>query len=185
MKWPSEITDSVIFTLISKSIITCERNNFKINWTVDLFIWSWWALRSIVWVLILPANFLRGWPFLLGSFAYRCWPFFSFNIYATAFNGIENCAYSIGKTNSLPANAKMESWDDDSIQSAVQVSPDVLASQITLLDFPVFCSIQPDELRSCAWTKKNKSIIAPNVVYFTKRFNQVLFTNILFTCLFV
>ncbi|XP_077302364.1 ral GEF with PH domain and SH3 binding motif [Arctopsyche grandis] len=101
-----------------------------------------------------------------------------FNIYATAFNGIENCAYSIGKTNSLPANAKMESWDDDSIQFAVQVSPEVLASQITLLDFPVFCSIQPEELSSCAWTKKNKSIIAPNVVNFTKRFNQVSFWTV-------
>nr|XP_060464626.1 ras-specific guanine nucleotide-releasing factor RalGPS1-like isoform X2 [Panthera onca] len=51
---------------------------------------------------------------------------------------------------------------------------DVLKSQITLMDIPVFKAIQPEELASCGWSKKEKHSLAPNVVAFTRRFNQLL-----------
>ena len=44
--------------------------------------------------------------------------------------------------------------------------------QLTLLDLPVFCAIQPEELSSCKWNKKNKREIAPNIVAFISRFLQ-------------
>lgn len=81
------------------------------------------------------------------------------------------------KSNSLPPNASLADMDAV-ICSALRVSPEELATQITLLDFPVFAAIQPDELTSCAWTKKNKHITTPNIVAFTKRFNHTSFWTV-------
>ena len=50
-----------------------------------------------------------------------------------------------------------------------------LASQLTILDLPVFTAIEPEELMSCAWTKKNKLEVAGHVVAFIKRFNHISF----------
>ena len=61
---------------------------------------------------------------------------------------------------------------------ATMFSPEDLATQITLLDHPVFCNIMPDELTSCSWTKKNKETVAPNVVAFIRRFNYISFWTV-------
>lgn len=87
-------------------------------------------------------------------------------------------SYSYSKKSySLPPNTTIS--DVGSIVfSCQQVSPVELASQITLLDFPIFNAIQPEELTSCGWTKKNKHTLAPNVVAFTKRFNHTTFWTV-------
>lgn len=81
------------------------------------------------------------------------------------------------KTNSLPLHASISDMDVV-VLNALRIPPEELAGQITLLDFPAFSDIQPDELTSCAWTKKNKYTIAPNIVAFTKRFNHTSFWTI-------
>ncbi|XP_064416518.1 ras-specific guanine nucleotide-releasing factor RalGPS2 isoform X2 [Latimeria chalumnae] len=64
---------------------------------------------------------------------------------------------------------------DAVVFDVLKVTPEEYAGQITLMDAPVFKAIQPEELSSCGWNKKEKHSSAPNVVSFTRRFNQVSF----------
>uniref|UniRef100_A0A8C5ZT62 Ras-specific guanine nucleotide-releasing factor RalGPS2 n=1 Tax=Marmota marmota marmota TaxID=9994 RepID=A0A8C5ZT62_MARMA len=59
--------------------------------------------------------------------------------------------------------------------SNVNIAATASEGQITLMDVPVFKAIQPDELSSCGWNKKEKYSSAPNAVAFTRRFNHVSF----------
>uniref|UniRef100_A0A669DAK6 Ral GEF with PH domain and SH3 binding motif 2 n=2 Tax=Oreochromis TaxID=8139 RepID=A0A669DAK6_ORENI len=63
---------------------------------------------------------------------------------------------------------------DAVVFDVLKVTPEEYAGQITLMDAPVFKAIQPEELSSCGWNKKEKHSSAPNVVAFTCRFNQKL-----------
>jgi len=81
------------------------------------------------------------------------------------------------KSHSLPAQVSLRSMDQ-LVLEALRVSAEDFASQLTLLDLQVFVQITPDELVSCAWNKKNKLLITPNVVAFTKRFNHVSFWTV-------
>ncbi|XP_078263541.1 ras-specific guanine nucleotide-releasing factor RalGPS2 isoform X1 [Rhinoraja longicauda] len=64
---------------------------------------------------------------------------------------------------------------DAVVFDVLKVMPEEFASQITLMDAPVFKAIQPEELSSCGWNKKEKYSSSPNVVAFTRRFNHVSF----------
>lgn len=81
------------------------------------------------------------------------------------------------KSHSLPPNSSMHDLDDI-LLSALRIPPEELAQQITLLDMEIFQKITMDELTSCAWTKKNKGIVTPNIVAFTRRFNHTSFWTV-------
>ncbi|XP_028174196.1 ras-specific guanine nucleotide-releasing factor RalGPS2-like [Ostrinia furnacalis] len=82
------------------------------------------------------------------------------------------------KTSSLPAASSInQSWDEI-VCSALRLTPEDIANQLTLLDLASFKAIRPEELTTCGWNKLNKLTVAPNVVAFTKRFNRVSFWTV-------
>ncbi|XP_072275848.1 ras-specific guanine nucleotide-releasing factor RalGPS2 isoform X1 [Pyxicephalus adspersus] len=72
-------------------------------------------------------------------------------------------------------SAALKKSFDAVVFDVLMVTPEEYAGQITLMDMPVFKAIQPEELSSCGWNKKEKYRYAPNAVAFTRRFNQVSF----------
>ncbi|XP_078498314.1 ras-specific guanine nucleotide-releasing factor RalGPS2 isoform X3 [Lissotriton helveticus] len=73
------------------------------------------------------------------------------------------------------ASSELKKSFDAVVFDVLKVTPEEYAGQITLMDMPVFKAIQPEELSSCGWNKKEKYSSAPNAVAFTRRFNQVSF----------
>ncbi|XP_049884893.1 ras-specific guanine nucleotide-releasing factor RalGPS2 isoform X2 [Pectinophora gossypiella] len=82
------------------------------------------------------------------------------------------------KTSSLPpASSISQAWDEIPC-SALRITPEDIANQLTLLDLPCFKAIKAEELITCGWNKLNKLTVAPNIVAFTKRFNRVSFWTV-------
>ncbi|KAI3384769.1 hypothetical protein SNEBB_007006 [Seison nebaliae] len=87
--------------------------------------------------------------------------------------------YEKSNNSELFDDSNNEYYEDDSYNNVVfdisKVSADDFASQMTLIDLPLFQKIQAEELLSMGWTGREKMEKAPNIVIFTRRFNYINF----------
>ncbi|XP_033859508.1 ras-specific guanine nucleotide-releasing factor RalGPS2 isoform X2 [Acipenser ruthenus] len=91
------------------------------------------------------------------------------------FNATASERSSSSESLSDKGSSELKKSFDAVVFDILKVTPEEYASQITLMDAPVFKAIQPEELASCGWNKKEKYSSAPNAVAFTRRFNHVTF----------
>ncbi|XP_053286224.1 ras-specific guanine nucleotide-releasing factor RalGPS2 isoform X2 [Pleuronectes platessa] len=89
--------------------------------------------------------------------------------------GIVSERSSSSESLSDKVSSELKKSFDAVVFDVLKVTPEEYAGQITLMDAPVFKAIQPEELSSCGWNKKEKHSSAPNAVAFTRRFNQTSF----------
>ncbi|XP_058891194.1 ras-specific guanine nucleotide-releasing factor RalGPS2-like isoform X2 [Acipenser ruthenus] len=91
------------------------------------------------------------------------------------FNATTSERSSSSESLSDKGSSELKKSFDAVVFDILKVTPEEYASQITLMDAAVFKAIQPEELASCGWNKKEKYSSAPNAVAFTRRFNHVTF----------
>jgi hypothetical protein len=89
-------------------------------------------------------------------------------------NQIFNSSSTSNNYNYNPSDDVNKAFDI-TVFDILKVDPDDIAGQLTLIDLPLFKQIQPDELISCKWMSREKLVKAPNIVQFTRRFNQTTF----------
>jgi len=69
--------------------------------------------------------------------------------------------------------AEMGALEALKISSIMDISPQVLAEQLTLIESEDYVRVRPDELLRQAWNKKDKEQKAPNLVRTFRHFNSV------------
>ncbi|ODN05272.1 Ras-specific guanine nucleotide-releasing factor RalGPS1 [Orchesella cincta] len=77
---------------------------------------------------------------------------------------------NIFSTNSLPRSGR---HTISHVFEVTRIPPEEIAAQFTLIDHELFVKIDLEELICCGWIKKEKNVVAPNVVAYTRRFNHV------------
>ena len=85
----------------------------------------------------------------------------------------ESLTVSFPSPDSLPRAVGGSGGGKPAFLEVLTIPPEEFASQITRADWEVFKRIQPDELACLGWNRRDKHILSPNVVAFTRRFNQV------------
>ncbi|ETE58928.1 hypothetical protein L345_15344, partial [Ophiophagus hannah] len=95
--------------------------------------------------------------------------------YICNIQSILNYKSSSSESLSDKGSTELKKSFDAVVFDVLKATPEEYAGQITLMDIPVFKAIQPEELSSCGWNKKEKYSSVPNAVAFTRRFNHVSF----------
>lgn len=83
----------------------------------------------------------------------------------------------IDSGNKFVPNGRNSYGGGSSFKLLNKISPEELAKQLTLLDWSIFSLITRNELKPGQWTGPKKYNKSPNVVAFTRRFNNVSSNN--------